>query len=309
VIRVNGEETSSRAPSSAAQTGTASTTSSYPGPSVPSSCPRCLSGVRVNHTFYPLDTRAGKESLLSISRAWILNEMVWYGSAAICAARDPHNPDQRLVISHTLSQCAGPWRGKPTHQEVLPIPVGDFDLLLKRRHESVSRLDPVLDLGVVHLEQQPELSRDRIANLGDLVPGQANLDKLLGLHARFQRRLLLRELLRIARRVVCVSGRPTGEVRLVLLALRVREVGPFVRVQGEAQPALQPAEVVPEDVRIFREVDRLERELPEPFSPIDRLLIRTSDATAAEFTANAILTGEGVSRGSTWAANTSGGFS
>ena len=158
------------------------------------------------------------------------------------------------------------------------------------------RLDAVLDLGVVHLEQQPELTRDRIADLGDLVPGQADLNKLLGLHARFQRRLLLRELLRVTRRVVCVSGSTAREVRLVLLALRVREVGPFVRVQGQAQPAFQPAEVAPEDVRIFsRKVDRLERELPEPFSPIDRLLIRTSDTTAAEFTANAILNrpGEG----------------
>ena len=88
---------------------------------------------------------------------------------------------------------------------------------------------------------------------------------------------------------------------------REREVGPFVRVQGQAQPAFQPAEVVPEDVRIFREVDRLECELPEPFSPIDRLLIRTSDATAVEFTANAILNrpGEGVSRGRPGISNTS----
>ncbi len=92
----------------------------------------------------------------------------------------------------------------------------------------------------------------------------------------------------------CLSGHCLGS------DAREREGrGPFVRVQGQAQPALQPAEVVPEDVRIFREVDRLERELPEPFSPIDRLLIRTSDATSAEFTANAILNRPGgwVSRG------------
>jgi hypothetical protein len=57
-----------------------------------------------------------------------------------------------------------------------------------------------------------------------------------------------RERLRkLALETIDLAGRPTGEVRLVLLALRVREVGPFVRVQGEAQPALQPA---PSPVRI-----------------------------------------------------------
>ena len=42
-----------------------------------------------------IEERAGKESLLSISRAWILNEMVWYGSAAICASITVYS-DQRL---------------------------------------------------------------------------------------------------------------------------------------------------------------------------------------------------------------------
>lgn len=48
-----------------------------------------------------------------------------------------------------------------------------------------------------------------------------------------------------------VSGRAAGEVGLVLLALRVGEVGPFVGVEGEAQAALEAAEVVAEDVGVL----------------------------------------------------------
>ena len=61
---------------------------------------------------------------------------------------------------------------------------------------------------------------------------------------------------------------------------REREVGrPFVPVQGEAQPALQTRQrVVPEDVRIFREVfDRLGR---ESFRSRSRLSIACSSERA-----------------------------
>lgn len=193
-------------------------------------------------------SRKEQGNLLSISRDWILNEIVWYGSAAICA---------RPMTTQSVS-CTPPGRSAATqqdtatHQKVLPIPVGDFNLLFERRHEPVSRLDAVLDLGVVDLEQQAELARDRVADLGDLVPGQPDLDELLGLDARLRSGLLLRELLRVTGRVVRVAGRSPREVGLVLLALGVGEVGPFVRVQRQAQPAFETAEVVAEDVRVLR---------------------------------------------------------
>jgi hypothetical protein len=55
-----------------------------------------------------------------------------------------------------------------TDQKVLPCPIGRLYMLLKARHEPMPGLDSLLDLRVVDLEQQAELSSNRIANLGDL---------------------------------------------------------------------------------------------------------------------------------------------
>lgn len=49
-----------------------------------------------------------------------------------------------------------------------------------------------------------------------------------------------------------VSSGTTGKVGLMLLALSVGEVGAFVGVEGEAETALEAAEVVAEDVGVLK---------------------------------------------------------
>lgn len=172
---------------------------------------------------------------------------------------------------------AAAWRegtGSRTHEEVLPCAVGHLDVLLERRHEPVARLDALRDLRVVHLEEHAELARDRIPDLGDLravvggqsqlstpratlagthlVSGASDLDEGLCGDGHLLRLDLQRLLGREAGGVIVVLCCSPGEVRLMLLALGVGEVGALVRVESEAQPALEAAEVVPKDVRVLR---------------------------------------------------------
>lgn len=50
--------------------------------------------------------------------------------------------------------------------------------------------------------------------------------------------------------------------------LRMCEIGAIVLVHGEAEPAFKGADVVFEKVRVFVQVDGLEGELPETFTPV-----------------------------------------
>ena len=71
------------------------------------------------------------------------------------------------------------------------------------------------------------------------------------------------------------------EVLLVALALGVREVVALVVVEREAQLALVRPQVVLHEVRVLHQVDRLQRELSQPLSPIDLGLdVRRHPATA-----------------------------
>lgn len=70
--------------------------------------------------------------------------------------------------------------------------------------------------------------------------------------------------LRLARRAL-------GEVLLVALALRVRQVVALVVVQRQAQAALVRAQVVAHEVRVLGQVDGLQRQLAQPLAPVDRL--------------------------------------
>ncbi len=141
---------------------------------------------------------------------------------------------------------------RETDHQVLPIPVRLLLVLLEAAHEPVPRLDALCDVWVVHLVEQAELAGDGVAHLGHLVTGRADLDELLvldlvllplGLEC-----LLGGELVG----VVLVAGGAAGEVGLVLLALGVGQVGALVGVEGEAQPALEAAEVVAEDVGVLK---------------------------------------------------------
>jgi hypothetical protein len=51
------------------------------------------------------------------------------------------------------------------------------------------------------------------------------------------------------------AGSAAGEVRLVLFALRVGQVGTVILVDCETETALEAADVVLEEVRVFVEVD------------------------------------------------------
>ena len=72
--------------------------------------------------------------------------------------------------------------------------------------------------------------RLRIPDFGDSVPGPPNPDENLSLHGlngRSDHELVLLHVSRCA----------PGEVRLVLFALRVREVGALIRVKRKAEAA------------------------------------------------------------------------
>lgn len=58
------------------------------------------------------------------------------------------------------------------------------------------------------------------------------------------------------------------EVGLVLLALRVGEVGALIDVQREAEAALERAQVGAQDIRILGQINRLERELAQALATV-----------------------------------------
>mmetsp|Transcript_4139 Transcript_4139/g.10620 ORF Transcript_4139/g.10620 Transcript_4139/m.10620 type:complete len:203 (-) Transcript_4139:71-679(-) len=147
--------------------------------------------------------------------------------------------------------------------EVLVLFVPGLDLLLVARHEPVPGRGALLDLGVVHLEQEAALLALLAVLLGHPVPGPADLDCLPRVY------LLLRPEPRGGLRVLRgLPRRPLGQVLLVPLALGVREVVPLVPVQGQAQSALVRAEVVAHEVGVLGEVDRLQGELAQSLPPV-----------------------------------------
>ena len=75
--------------------------------------------------------------------------------------------------------------------------------------------------------------------------------------------------LRQHRVIPLLLERPPRQVLLVALALGMREVVALVIMQREAQLALVRAQVVPHEVGVFLQVDRLQRQLPQPLSPVD----------------------------------------
>lgn len=113
------------------------------------------------------------------------------------------------------------------------------------------RFDPVRDRGVMNLIEQAQLARNRVAHFGDLVTRRANLDKVLVLDLVLLALGLGGLLLGKVGGVVGVAGGAAGEVGLVLLALGVGQVRAFVGVEGEAEAALEAAEVVTEDVGVL----------------------------------------------------------
>ena len=147
------------------------------------------------------------------------NAIVSYGSDATypvrkkTGARQPHteNNMQRKVRVDT-------------HDEVLIRLVWGFSPLFPGTHEPPARNDASLDLRQVYLHHHALLARLAIPHLGHAVSWASDLQKHLALHARLLGRHLQLTLFHVARRA-------PRQVRLVLFALRVREVGAFICVQ------------------------------------------------------------------------------
>lgn len=82
-------------------------------------------------------------------------------------------------------------------------------------------------------------------------------------------------------RVLGLAGGALGEIGLVPLPLRVRQVVPLVVVQRQAKLALIAAEVVAHEVGVLGEVDGLEGEAAEALPPVDGLILGGGGAAAA----------------------------
>ena len=146
------------------------------------------------------------------------NAMVSYGSAATCPVQKKKKNATRVrrLYAEDVRAC--------TYDKVLIRLVWRLPPLFPSAHEPPTRFDACLDLWQMYLHHHTLLSRLTIPHLGHAISRATDLQKHLALHARLLRRDLQLALLHVARRA-------PREVRLVLLALRVREVGAFVCVQ------------------------------------------------------------------------------
>jgi hypothetical protein len=156
--------------------------------------------------------------------------IVSYGSAATYPQKN---------VSHASSKYS-----LCTYNEILIRLVWGFSLLFPGAHEPPARDDARLDLRQVDLDHHTLLSRLAVAYFRHAIPRPPNLEEHLTLHARLLRGDLQLALLHVARRAPC-------EVRLVFLALGVREVGALVRVKGEAETTFQRSEMVAQDIRVL----------------------------------------------------------
>lgn len=190
---------------------------------------------------------------------------------------------RRNLESHTLVRLGG-------NNQILKILVGLFGALRESVHDLPLGRQLRRGIRVLQLKEQTLLSRHGVADLCDLVPRAANLDDVAarveaggdaGGQARGRVDVLLALLL--------LAGGTAGEVGLVLLALGVGEVGAVVLVDGQAEAALEGADVVFEEVGVLVEVDCLEGELAEAFAAVGVGGGMRGDTAAAEFGACAVL--------------------
>lgn len=129
-----------------------------------------------------------------------------------------------------------------TYDQVLMLLRRRFDMLFVRRHESMPRRDVFRDFGIVHLEEQAQLPGDWIFDFRNLISRTSNLDKLLYLNLGLLRLLSL-ELLGIDGSIFGFSCCSPRQVCLMLLSLRMRQVRSFVRVQSQAETALDSSQM------------------------------------------------------------------
>ena len=138
------------------------------------------------------------------------------------------------------------------NNQILETLIRILNLLLKRRHKPHARDHARRNLLELQLEQQAQLARQRVADLGNLVTGATDLDRLL-FHLHAHRAGERGGILVFA--FALFAGGAAGEVRLVLFALRVGQVGAVILMHCQAETALEAADVIFEEVGVFVEVD------------------------------------------------------
>lgn len=146
-------------------------------------------------------------------------------------------------------------------QQVLPLAVWRFDLLLVRRHEPMARNDSVLNLRIVNLEQQRLLVIVGLPLLRHSIAGTTDLDELLRLDPGLLR-------LHTRGRLLGLLRGTSGQIGLMLLALGVGQIASLIVVQRQTQFALVRTEMVLHKIRVLVQVDRLQGQLAESLPPI-----------------------------------------
>ena len=131
-----------------------------------------------------------------------------------------------------------------THNEILVGFVWWLPLLLPCTHESSAWDDANLDLRQVHLHHHALLASVTVPHLGDTITGSTYFEEDLTLDV-----LLLRGNLKLA--VLHVPRGAASQVSLMLLALRVSQIGTFVGVKCQTETALERAKVVAQNVRVL----------------------------------------------------------
>ena len=148
--------------------------------------------------------------------------------------------------------------GLGSYEDVLVILVRRLDALLVGRHEAVTRLQALLDLGIVYQEQQRALVGLGVALLCHAVAWSPDLGYFaLRLRVRLCRARV--EALLLER----ILGQAALNVLLVTLALGMRKVVALVGVNRKTQLALVRPEVVAHKVRVLVQVHRLQGELAQ----------------------------------------------
>jgi hypothetical protein len=144
-------------------------------------------------------------------------------------------------------------------EQQLPRRRGREQTLLKRRHESMSRLRAVLNLGILNLKQQRMTARLDIKLLRDTIrrPTDNNTTPLLlcsvGVGDCGCARVREKRVANISttRLELCT----TSQIGLMSLALRVRQIVAFVVMHCQAKRAVDLALVVATKVGVFRKVN------------------------------------------------------
>lgn len=190
---------------------------------------------------------------------------------------------RRNLEPHALVRLGG-------DDQVLKVLVGLLGALRKGVHDLPLGRQLGRGVRVLQLEEEALLARHGVADLCDFVSGAANLDDVaaraeVGGDAGGQAGGRVDVLLAL----LLLAGGAAGEVGLVLLALGVGEVGAVVLVDGQAETALEGADVVLEEVGVLVEVDCLEGELAEAFAAVGVGGGVRGDTAAAEFGTRAVL--------------------